>query len=77
MKCDEKQHTEFNQQLYDTLPTRIEQDNVKDLKQWLENNIKELLKGKPRDRFRKSQLSIQTLQLVGKRGRARKERNLE
>ena len=68
-KCTEEENNNTNQAL-----TENTTDNTKE---WLSTGAKTLPKEKPRDRFRKSQLSLNTLGIVGERGRARKERNLE
>ena len=68
-KCTEEEMNKMNQALSD--------NTANDIKAWLNTGAKALPKEKPRDRFRKSQLSFKTRRIVGERGRARKERNLE
>ena len=68
-KCAEEENNNTNQALTDNRT-----DNIKE---WQNTGTKTLPKEKPRDRFRKSQLSLSTLRIVGERGRARKERNPE
>ena len=68
-KCTEEEMHKMNQALTDNTT-----DNIKE---WINTGTKTLPKEKPRDRFRKSQLSFKTLRIVGERGRARKDRNLE
>jgi hypothetical protein len=68
-KCTEEENLDINQTLTE--------NTTNDIKEWLSTGSKILPKEKPRDRFRKSQLSLNTLRTVGERGKARKERNLE
>ena len=67
-KCTEEENNNTNQVLTDHTSNNI--------KEWLTTGADTLPKEKPRDRFRKSQLSLNTLRIIGERGRARKERNL-
>ena len=68
-KCTEEENTDINQALADS--------TTNDINEWLDTGTKTLPKGRPRDRFRKSQLSSNTLRIIGDRGRARKERKLD
>ena len=47
------------------------------IKEWLATGKESLPKEQPRDRFRKSKLSLNKFRIIGERGRARKERNRE
>ena len=67
-KCTEEENTEVNQALSN--------NGTDNIKEWLKERSKELPKEKSRDRFRKSQLSLQTLWIIWERERDRKERNL-
>ena len=49
-KCTEEENTEVNQALTN--------NNTNDVRDWLKQGCKELPKEKPRDRFRKAQLSF-------------------
>ena len=68
-KCTEEEQEQINNVLAE--------NNTSNIKEWLSTGTDNLPKEKPRDRFRKSQLPLNTLRIVGERGRARKERNLE
>ena len=68
-KCTEEEHNNTNQALTENTSSNI--------KEWLTTGANTLPNEKPRDRFRKSQLSLNTLRIIGERGKARKERNLE
>ena len=68
-KCTEEENNNTNQALTENTSSNI--------KEWLTTGANTLPKEKPRDRFRKSQLSLNALRIIGERGKARKERNLE
>ena len=68
-KCTEEENLDINQTLTE--------NTTNDIKEWLSTGFKTLPDEKPRDRFRKSQLALNTLRIVGERGRARKERHLK
>ena len=68
-KCTEEENNSTNQALTDNTSNNIQE--------WLNTGANTLPKEKPRDIFRKSQLSFNTLRIIGDRGKARKERNLE
>ena len=68
-KCTEEEQEKMNKALAES--------NTINIKEWLNTGTDNLPKEKPRDRFRKSKLSIETLRLIGERGKARKERNME
>ena len=68
-KCTEEENENLNKTLQDSY--------TGNLREWLATGKETLPKEPTKDRFRKSKLSLNTLRIIGERGKARKERNLE
>ena len=67
-KCTEEENENLNKTL--------NENHAENIKEWLTAGKEILPKEPTKDRFRKSKLSLNTLKIIGERGKARKERNL-